>query len=417
MNIVPSKYNYYLKTENTLIIYNIRTREYIACSDKEHNLETILESKLTNEFILENNEFITHLVKKDFLIDFQRDETKELLKKRREIINSDEIISLMIAPTMKCNLNCDYCFQDKNKLPKADESIDSTVIDFVKSKKPKFIDVRWFGGEPTLKFDSIVAISEQLIKLADENNIEYKAEMTTNGILIPRISLDQLSKSRIGRFQISVDGYEDIIFGSRKYKNGISAVNEIISGIRYLIDNGCDEVVVRFNISKKNVSDIKRILENFASDMTLKKSVLAFDLLMLYGNIAEDEIYTEEEFSHIQFDLIKTARRIGLRTVDLISRQEKYFHCLAEANYYYAIDPFGDIYKCDFDLTDKNVSIGNISDLSKIKKSSIREIDDVCINCQLLPICWGGCMKSRKCPFFKYNIEDRLRYVLFGNEE
>ena len=89
----------------------------------------------------------------------------------------DNVPSITLAPSLSCNLNCNYCYQSGdnqepiNTLPKADWA--STAYEFAKN----FIDSRnlqrvtfvWFGGEPLLSHKPLREFSRNIKKYYANN--------------------------------------------------------------------------------------------------------------------------------------------------------------------------------------------------------------------------------------------------------
>lgn len=407
-----SVYNELLFQRNQFGIYNYYTKNFLIF-EKDQVLIDFFKGTDYKAFLKENPELFSLLFDRGFIIDTKRDECNELLDKRENFINSNSIIALLIAPTIRCNLRCVYCFQHmKNMIP--EKEISDTLINFIKAKQIQLIDVRWFGGEPTLRLDYIISLSKKIRLYAASHGIIYQAEMTTNGILLKDVDASFLEETQITRFQISIDGYDGYSFHQRLYCNGKDANLDILYGLKNVIQLGAKEVIARINISKVNVHVVPRLLRFFSADNILRRAIFAFDLMMPYGSITKKDVFSEYEFSHIQFNLVKYAHNLGLNTTTLFPQQTKYVHCLAETSYYYSLAPDGAVYKCDFDLSNNTNKIGTLFDYKNIAYPQSRILKTKCLYCKLLPLCFGGCMKENTCPLFTYTIKDRLKYIIFN---
>ena len=410
-----SKYNEVLVQDDKICIYNYYVKNFIFLR-KNKEIIDFFQGKQFLKFLTENPDICDVLFKYGILIDEERDELIEILEKREAVINTNEALALLIAPTLNCNLSCKYCFQ-KNINMVFQKNISDGILSFISSKKKlKLLDIRWFGGEPTLKLSSIISLSEKLVSLTQKHNIKYQAEITTNGIILKNIDKSFLERTQIERFQISLDGYRGCAFGQRIYKNGKSANEDILDGIANLIKCGARQVIARVNVDKKHLEEIFKLIDTFKSDSILNNAVMAFDLMMPYGELSQSDVFTEEEFSKVQLELLCYAKKNSLKTVDFFPIQDKYTHCQAETNYYYAIAPDGGLYKCDFDIGDLHYKVGNINDNKTLDIKKARTILNKCKVCKLFPICLGGCMKTNTCPPFSYNIKDRLKYIFFSTK-
>ncbi len=77
----------------------------------------------------------------------------------------NKYLDITIAPTMRCNFNCSYCFEGDNKsFSKMSAEVENAIIQYIVKKKQSTerLILRWFGGEPLLAFDKILSISSRL---------------------------------------------------------------------------------------------------------------------------------------------------------------------------------------------------------------------------------------------------------------
>lgn len=88
-------------------------------------------------------------------------------------------VSYVIAPTLNCNYNCVYCFENKENRKlrmnfNTAEDILSFIIKQIESNKLiKSIKITWFGGEPLLSYDLILEFSKKIIAKLNKMNILY----------------------------------------------------------------------------------------------------------------------------------------------------------------------------------------------------------------------------------------------------
>jgi uncharacterized protein len=101
--------------------------------------------------------------------------------------------------TDACNLRCDYCFQDKDHIPKNmnQETLDAT-IKFVNEIEP--MGVAFFGGEPL--------IAKRQFKQALAEMKVPKFYLTTNGTLLDDDILDWMEIFKV-HLNLSLDGMKD----------------------------------------------------------------------------------------------------------------------------------------------------------------------------------------------------------------
>ena len=96
-------------------------------------------------------------------------------------------------------------------------------------------------------------------------------------------------------------------------------------------------------------------------------------------------------------------------------------YCCADSNTSFVIDFEGYMYKCWNDVGNSGSSVGNVNDPAmdsandKCGRWLCRKLPDRCRNCNILPICAGGCPhvtnvlhKPNACDFIRYNIEETM---------
>ena len=106
-----------------------------------------------------------------------------------------------------------------------------------------------------------------------------------------------------------------------------------------------------------------------------------------------------------------------------------YYHvCDAQLRNSYTIDPEGNIYKCLNDASIPNKKIGNVDSYDKLTNeckysSKPPFLDETCSNCNILPLCYGGCPEKRAketpslymCSSNKYNLKQKMK-LAFNRE-
>lgn len=85
------------------------------------------------------------------------------MRKLGSVIAPGGAVCITICPTLACNFECPYCFEDRGRGKMAPEIQDDIVrlaermLDASKAKK---LAITWFGGEPLMATDVIEALSK-----------------------------------------------------------------------------------------------------------------------------------------------------------------------------------------------------------------------------------------------------------------
>lgn len=175
-----------------------------------------------------------------------------------------EMISIFV--TTKCNLNCDYCFTNKNQNEHKGQTIS---LEFVKKgiddyfTKKYMRHVRFFGaGEPTVEFDLLKKIHRYAIERGGD---AVTFEIQTNGAFSDSIAI--WLKNNINIIWISCDGTPEIQDMHRPFlnKDVRRKTSEVIEKNIHIL-HGADSkafVGIRATITLENVMKQKEMIDYF----------------------------------------------------------------------------------------------------------------------------------------------------------
>ena len=166
-----SKYNFFIEKEkgDGVILYNSFTSA-MAEMDKQE-FEEFNKSK-ENGFNHLDKEFIELLKSNGYIIEDDYSELDAIECTFHIAKYSNKHMLLTIAPTEDCNFRCVYCYEKSSIMPKyMDKVTADNIVSYVSNrvKDIKALSITWYGGEPLLSMDIIKYISENIIKLCDEN--------------------------------------------------------------------------------------------------------------------------------------------------------------------------------------------------------------------------------------------------------
>ena len=146
----------------------------------------------------ENHPAIERFARRGVIANFDERAAVEFLG--RAACASPYAIGLTICPTMGCNFNCPYCFED-HFARKMSASVQDDVVALagrmLDASRTKDVHVTWFGGEPLLAPDVIESLSGRLMALAEERGGRYEASIVTNGYLLTQDIADMLGRLKV----------------------------------------------------------------------------------------------------------------------------------------------------------------------------------------------------------------------------
>ena len=419
MQLKESDYNYIYDDlgKDQVVFYNSRTGALAVVHDAQYQQFKAFQE--TGKAI-EDTEFLNKLLKCGYLLPAGVDEKFLITTNMMFGRYSKNSLSLTIAPTMACNFRCIYCFEQGhygNSM--MDEETQESLMKFIKSRlgEVKAVHVSWFGGEPLLGMPIIESLSQQIMALCEEREIQYYAGIITNGYLLTRETAEKLKKYKVQFVQVTVDGPKKIHDARRPTINGQGTYDVIMNNLKTI--RGILHVHLRINVDFENVDAADEVVSYLKQENMLDYIYPYLGLVIPYNNAYEkNKCLTDELYSkyNLQFLL---RNNIPLQTSYPRPRGN---HCVSDFYNGWVIDDKGYLYKCWNDIGEIEKSVGNIhlehnivqnTDLIS-EYSSCDFLDDPkCKDCKLVPVCMGGCPHSRmegkvSCHQLRFYMKDYL---------
>lgn len=334
-------------------------------------------------------------------------------------------IKLTICPTMGCNFDCPYCFED-HRHGKMSAQVQDDVVALAKrmldASGVKDISVTWFGGEPLLALDVIESLSERLMALADERDGEYSASIVTNGYLLTQDVVDMLDRHKVTDAQITIDGLGPTHDATRHLAGGGGSFDRITTNLRTLKIPFC--VNIRHNVHERNKGEMDA-LEAFVDALAVESGN---DLDYYPAPVSDSEV-ADERGEQVELLCGSDSIEVSLRQATNRFTAGRGHFCGANNIWSVGIDDKGNLQKCwesvdkpwlsfgtahDWDPANPLTTASNPDNLTMYLTTACPLPDDECAECVWLPSCVGGCPNKRlfgkrQCVEFK---DDPEAYVL-----
>ena len=334
-------------------------------------------------------------------------------------------IGLTICPTLNCNFDCPYCFENHRPgkmSPEIQDDVVSLAQRMLKASGGKHLSVTWFGGEPLLAMDVIEALTGRLKALAEESGAEYSAGIITNGYLLTQKNIDILDRCKVSSCQVTIDGLGEAHDATRHLAGGGATFDRIISNLR----NGKIpfRVNIRQNVQESNLADVPKVrafIEKLAEESGNK---LEYAPAPVSDNTASEDRGAKSGFL------------CGTDSSDIGVMQEagrfsagRGHYCGANSMWAVGIDENGKLFKCwesaaepahafatahDWDPEKPLETAFEPDKLTMYLNTALPTTDEECRECIWLPMCAGGCphrrlFYSKSCVPFRDHPEN---YVL-----
>lgn len=341
---------------------------------------------------------IQELIENGFIVEQGTNEYETILINSKITRYAGNVLGLTIAPTMNCNMRCDYCFEQKEKIYMSREIMDG-LISFVEKKVQDEliteINVTWYGGEPLLATDVILYLSEKLLAICDKNKISYEASIVSNGLKLNRdVATKLVEECKVTEAQITLDGTEEIHNSRRVTIDKSNGFKNIISNIVEIVD--LLKVKIRVNVDKRNKDNIYELIDILYAELGLNKKI-AINFARVIGEM--ESCYSVEEFCEIEFQFLKYLCEKNYIDFEKHEFQNMSVGCASIGTNYYVIDPLGYLYTCWNNVGIKALNIGHVLQGEQYNNNYnqwlLLEYDEKCKACIYLPICQGGCPYSR----------------------
>lgn len=411
-HIVKSdKFGYFLYNAMSGALLQIDNNDIGAFMELQKNPDSVSDYP-NSEFLLDSQIVVSEQAEEDNL----NNHINEILIRRY----NPSHMSLTIAVTRACNFNCEYCYETDRPNVYMTKTVEDSILEFVKQNEClRYLHIVWYGGEPLLNFATIKRLTKEFQKL----NVQYSAQIVTNGYLMSSEISKQFVDLNIKTVQVTLDGDRNTHNKRRPLKDGGMTYERILENTKSLLANVPDvELYIRSNVDRDNIDKYpdfyKEIMEQLGNDSRVKpyegfvNDVIESGCSSATKNIMDPEARVDYIHSHYC--------SAGIEHTFLPIRRNQ--TCIANNMYCYLIDPVGDMYKCWISMQNKKYKIGNVAanaSFDSVMNSrylcgSDYIFSEKCRKCDVLPICEGGCPMVRY--FNKYEKKGDDICITFKKE-
>lgn len=415
------KYSIYNKIvsikENMSILYNSFSGTYILINN---DLAQCIKNGDIKKLLSEHVALLEELKENGILIDDDVNEVEQVENLRLTRKFSNREYSLIINPTLNCNLNCWYCYEAHKATDYMGKDLMEKILKHVKVQHEisnyKFLSLSFFGGEPLLNKEIVVSIFSQTEKYCQNEGIQLNVGFTTNGTLMTKEFLTNFKDVKT-RFQITLDGNKARHNAVRNYKGtDVGSYDKIIANMKMMASIMTNyKLIVRINFDGKTLAGISDILDDI-DFLPRERTVISTHRVWQVNESAVD--YRQ------LFDFIYKANERGF-VVNYIPLGGLLAYCCYADNFSHAVINFdGNVFKCtarDFAPEHRDGYLNNegqiIWSAPKVTERMSTRSPEICRKCTLYPSCLGICSQnllesngSEKCRISSsIDIDDAIR--------
>lgn len=278
------------------------------------------------------------------------------------ILFSNRLLDLTLLPIEQCNFRCTYCYEtfaDGKMKPELVDSI-RTLIDR-RAPELDYLRLGWFGGEPLLAHDVVIALSSHACDLAARYpDLEFVSGMSTNGYLLDAAMMEKLLAAGVGSFQVSIDGFGEHHDRTRVSRAGGGTFERIWANMLELrASDLAFSINLRVHYSRDNIDHVfdftDRLKVEFGGDPRFR---IFFKTIEKLGgsNDSDLNVYGWKEAAEVKARLME---RLEGRMDDVLPSNACYV-CYAGKPNAFVIRRDGRIVKCTVGLDEPENLVGRM---------------------------------------------------------
>ncbi|MBJ6723986.1 geopeptide radical SAM maturase [Geomesophilobacter sediminis] len=319
-----------------------------------------------------------------------------------------------VVMNLDCNLDCVYCFEKKFREGYyLSEETASMLVELVTRDHldhGRNVELNFYGGEPLLSLPRLMRIAAEIGSNAQKRNLKFTFSMVTNGTLLNRETVEELLPLGFTSAQLTLDGPQEIHDQMRPFTSGSGSFDAIIANIAdiYQLVN----LKLGGNFSEDNYRAYPLMLDALLGagvDPRQLDAIMFAPIrpesgrntsIELAGHcLSSDEPWLNEAVVYLREETLKRGFSV-MKTV--------MGSCMIEFEHDIVVNYDGTLYKCASFMGWPELSVGTlkdgIKDFSESHKLGIWK-NDTCLECEYLPICFGGC---RLLPLLRNGVIDEV---------
>jgi uncharacterized protein len=328
--------------------------------------------------------------------------------RRSHSICSGSSVHAVIAVAADCNHRCSYCWNGYGRFGKTggivmDRDVGLEVIEKIFStyQESKLIEIEYYGGEPLIAWDTLMASVNRAEQLAESHGKKVTFSITTNGSLLSEQVVDFLTQHKFW-VAVSIDGDKDTHDSNRILCGGGSSWDAAVRGAHALQQRGM-RPAIRATVCSSNKSLLA--VRDYLAGLGFERIIVECVDSRLFGrqsykNPAElaQRLYEEyaEEMIHRQLSGVQPSACVVGCTVDHVLEQLWYSRardhgCGLSQSRTVAFDVRGNPYPCRIFLNNDRWMLGHEGVKDRVSKL-ISICNDDCRTCEYKRICGCACV-------------------------
>ena len=338
-------------------------------------------------------ETLEYVCGQGILVRSDTDETLVYENWKLQHVYNPKTIKSKILISRQCNMCCRYCLIDKEARDMSSgtaREIDKFYLGVIREARPLAVSDEAGGAETMLNARVLIESATRRFYFCEGLGIPYSLSMVTNGTLIDRRTIERLAAVGLNMIRVSIAGPARVHDALRPFKGGGGTYEIIMRNLAAIAGLVSIQIECQYDSASPDHEAIPEMFDDFDRYGVAVNKVHFCPILPtrtdspFQSGIGDPEIYLR---------LTAEARKRGYAQFD----EPPSSRCAAEFRYYYVFDTGGEIIPCPA-LQGGELAYGDVrKGVDFVAESQIlmRKLPDKCLHeCELLPVCMGGCRQQ-----------------------
>jgi len=232
------------------------------------------------------------------------------------------------------------------------------------------------------------------LEIVYDKRLSYTMQYITNGYFLNKQVLAKLMRYGLNEIMVTLDGIRSVHDERRPLKGGGGTHDVIMNNLKDIA--GMMTIFLRINIDKNNLDSFPAFLDELEENGLREKIAIVLNNTSAVTDACyayKDNTFNIHEYSEISIGLYELLlkRKFKVETVP------NFVMCQSISHNGWCIYANGEIYKCMNDFGHESECIGNVRDMEKLNHRLAKWLswdpflNSYCKDCNILPLCQGGC--------------------------
>lgn len=341
-----------------------------------------------------------------------QDEFELLKQSYLRSINKKDSLGILLAPTLACNFNCPYCYENRIDTRIMDKmTFDKMSVFFVNeivANNLTNVLLGCYGGEPLLHPQYFVGLHNRIV---EQTGVVPESILITNGSLLSGKIAELSTQLNISNVQVTLHGCRSDHDKIRKYKNGTASFDHILDGIKAILSTTVPRITIRVNVDSENSNNLSYLIDQLNEAGLVNNSRIQIVPSPIVPDSPSSSEYGKKclhitDFFEVAikwFELL-ISRNIIYDAKMIRNILKNQFMpqglCGSHSKMTYVVAPDGSFGRCWNFIGDKGMALGSFNNQNVYYENKLKEWENAgltkmesCIEkkCPIIPICGGGC--------------------------